>query len=198
MGRSLRARPRCARPVPAKRHSPVTFHGPLSEGGHCLLAVPKALSRQQGDPAAACSFDVGHSGFVMAQGAAVTSSARRISASDAEGQVRAIQTTLQDAELEPADIGHVHAHAVWAARRPARPTAPSTTARTLGSSSRTHVTVHVEDTYRNPRKRHLRNPKRYRSLYERTSPTWPETRGLAPCRTAAHCAARSPLPAPHL
>ncbi|MFD4873087.1 hypothetical protein ACFWOB_06925 [Streptomyces sp. NPDC058420] len=83
----------------------------------------------------------------MAEGAAVTSSARHISASDTEGQVRAIQTSLQDAELEPADIGQVHAHAVWAARRPVRPTAPSTTARTLGSSSRTHVTVNAEDTY---------------------------------------------------
>lgn len=116
-------------------------------GGHCLLAVPKALSRQQGDPAAAGSFDVGHSRFVMAEDAAVTSNARHISAFGDEGQVRAIQTTLQDAELEPADIGHVYAHAVWAARRPTRPTAPSTTARTLGSSSRTHVTINVEDTY---------------------------------------------------
>ncbi|MEV6505230.1 hypothetical protein AB0M61_03785 [Streptomyces sp. NPDC051642] len=155
-------------------------------GGHCLLAVPKALSRQQGDPAAACPFDVGHSGFVMAEGAAVlvleraefarargtrgygavagaavTSSARHIPASNTEGQVRAIQTALWNAELEPADIGRVHDHAVWAARRPARPIAPSTTARTLsippvhlGSSSRTHVTINVEDTCRNPRKRH--------------------------------------------
>ncbi|MFD4556342.1 hypothetical protein ACFWP5_18850 [Streptomyces sp. NPDC058469] len=41
-------------------------------------------------------------------------------------------------------------------------------------------------------------PERYQSLYERTSPTWPETRGLVQCRTAAHCAARSPLPAQHL
>ncbi|MEV8538202.1 beta-ketoacyl-[acyl-carrier-protein] synthase family protein [Streptomyces sp. NPDC051572] len=101
------------------------------------FAQMKALSRQEGDPAAVSRpFDAGRSGFVIAEGAAVlvleraefarargarvygavagaavTSSARHISASDAEGQVRAIRTALWDAELEPSDIGHVHAHA---------------------------------------------------------------------------------------
>ncbi|MEV6510659.1 beta-ketoacyl-[acyl-carrier-protein] synthase family protein [Streptomyces sp. NPDC051642] len=101
------------------------------------FAQMKALSRQEGDPAAVSRpFDVDRSGFVIAEGAAVlvleraefarargarvygavagaavTSSARHISASDTEGQVRAIQTALRDAELEPSDIGHVHAHA---------------------------------------------------------------------------------------
>lgn len=101
------------------------------------FAQMKALSRQEGDPAAVSRpFDAGRSGFVIAEGAAVlvleraefarargarvygavagaavTSSARHISASDTEGQVRAIRTALRDAELEPSDIGHVHAHA---------------------------------------------------------------------------------------
>ncbi|WP_405974117.1 beta-ketoacyl-[acyl-carrier-protein] synthase family protein [Streptomyces sp. NBC_00988] len=101
------------------------------------FAQMKALSRQEGDPAAVSRpFDAGRSGFVIAEGAAVlvleraefarargarvygavagaavTSSARHISASDTEGQVRAIRTALWDAELEPSDIGHVHAHA---------------------------------------------------------------------------------------
>ncbi|MGW3311976.1 beta-ketoacyl-[acyl-carrier-protein] synthase family protein [Streptomyces sp. NPDC001073] len=97
----------------------------------------KALSRQEGDPAAVSRpFDADRSGFVIAEGAAVlvleraefarargarvygavagaavTSSARHISASDTEGQVLAIQGALRDAELAPSDIGHVHAHA---------------------------------------------------------------------------------------
>lgn len=97
----------------------------------------KALSRQEGDPAAVSRpFDADRSGFVIAEGAAVlvleraefarargarvygavagaavTSSARHISASDTEGQVLAIQGALRDAELSPSDIGHVHAHA---------------------------------------------------------------------------------------
>ncbi|MFG2375580.1 beta-ketoacyl-[acyl-carrier-protein] synthase family protein [Streptomyces sp. NPDC048504] len=101
------------------------------------FAQMKALSRQEGDPAAVSRpFDAGRSGFVIAEGAAVlvleraefarargarvygavagaavTSSARHISASDTEGQVRAIRTALRDAELGPSDIGHVHAHA---------------------------------------------------------------------------------------
>ncbi|MFD4553347.1 beta-ketoacyl-[acyl-carrier-protein] synthase family protein [Streptomyces sp. NPDC058469] len=101
------------------------------------FAQMKALSRQEGDPAAVSRpFDAGRSGFVIAEGAAVlvleraefarargarvygavagaavTSSARHISASDTEGQVRSIETALREAELEPSDIGHVHAHA---------------------------------------------------------------------------------------
>ncbi|WP_329257809.1 beta-ketoacyl-[acyl-carrier-protein] synthase family protein [Streptomyces sp. NBC_01478] len=101
------------------------------------FAQMKALSRREGDPAAVSRpFDAGRDGFVIAEGAAVlvleraefarargariygavagaavTSSARHISASDTEGQVLAIQGALRDAELEPSDIGHVHAHA---------------------------------------------------------------------------------------
>ncbi|MFE9680707.1 beta-ketoacyl-[acyl-carrier-protein] synthase family protein [Streptomyces sp. NPDC006285] len=101
------------------------------------FAQMKALSRQEGDPAAVSRpFDAARSGFVMAEGAAVlvleragfarargarvhgavagaavTSSAGHISASDTEGQVAAVRAALRDAELEPRDIGHVHAHA---------------------------------------------------------------------------------------
>ncbi|MFF3484602.1 beta-ketoacyl-[acyl-carrier-protein] synthase family protein [Streptomyces sp. NPDC002701] len=101
------------------------------------FAQMKALSRQEGDPAAVSRpFDAARSGFVMAEGAAVlvleragfarargarvhgavagasvTSSAGHISASDTEGQVAAVRAALRDAELGPRDIGHVHAHA---------------------------------------------------------------------------------------
>jgi 3-oxoacyl-[acyl-carrier-protein] synthase II len=101
------------------------------------FAQMKALSRDEGDPAAVSRpFDADRSGFVMAEGAsvmvleradfarargaraygalagaAVNSSAHHISASDAEGQVQAIRAALRDARLEPGDIEHVHAHA---------------------------------------------------------------------------------------
>lgn len=101
------------------------------------FAQMKALSRQEGDPAAVSRpFDAARSGFVIAEGAAVmvleraefararnarvygavsgaavTSSAHHISASDTEGQVLAIRAALRDAEVDPRDIGHVHAHA---------------------------------------------------------------------------------------
>ncbi|MFD9069049.1 beta-ketoacyl-[acyl-carrier-protein] synthase family protein [Streptomyces lasiicapitis] len=101
------------------------------------FAQMKALSLDKGDPAAVSRpFDARHSGFVIAEGAAllvleraefarargarvygalagaaVNSSARHISASDVEGQVLAIQAALRDADLAPQDIGHVHAHA---------------------------------------------------------------------------------------
>ncbi|WP_046726500.1 beta-ketoacyl-[acyl-carrier-protein] synthase family protein [Streptomyces humi] len=97
----------------------------------------KALSQRGGDPAAVSRpFDAARSGFVMAEGAAVmvlergtsarargarvygavagaavTSSAHHISASEPEGQITAIRAALRDADLAPADIGHVHAHA---------------------------------------------------------------------------------------
>ncbi|MDQ0814909.1 3-oxoacyl-[acyl-carrier-protein] synthase II [Streptomyces sp. B3I7] len=101
------------------------------------FAQMKALSRDEGDPAGVSRpFDAERTGFVMAEGAsvmvleradfarargarvygalagaAVNSSAHHISASDAEGQILAIRAALRDAELEPGDIGHVHAHA---------------------------------------------------------------------------------------
>ncbi|MEU8964775.1 beta-ketoacyl-[acyl-carrier-protein] synthase family protein [Streptomyces sp. NPDC048491] len=101
------------------------------------FAQMKALSPQDGDPAAVSRpFDADRSGFVMGEGAglvvlerggfarargarvygsvagaAVTSSADHITASDVAGQVRAIESALRDAQLGPSDIGVVHAHA---------------------------------------------------------------------------------------
>ncbi|MCX5383162.1 beta-ketoacyl synthase [Streptomyces sp. NBC_00083] len=101
------------------------------------FAQMKALSTEDKDPAAVSRpFDTDRSGFVMGEGAgvlvleragfararrarvygsvagaAVTSSADHITASDVAGQVRAIESALRDAELAPADIGVVHAHA---------------------------------------------------------------------------------------
>ncbi|AYG83639.1 3-oxoacyl-[acyl-carrier-protein] synthase 2 [Streptomyces hundungensis] len=101
------------------------------------FAQMKALSTEDKDPAAVSRpFDVDRSGFVMGEGAgllvleraefarargarvygsvagaAVTSSADHITASDVAGQVRAIENALRDAELGRSDIGVVHAHA---------------------------------------------------------------------------------------
>ncbi|MFG2830719.1 beta-ketoacyl-[acyl-carrier-protein] synthase family protein [Streptomyces sp. NPDC048434] len=101
------------------------------------FAQMKALSTQSEDPESVSRpFDVARSGFVMGEGAgimvleraefarargaktygtlagsAVSSSANHITASDAAGQVHAIELALRDAELTPQDIGHVHAHA---------------------------------------------------------------------------------------
>ncbi|CAM5359818.1 3-oxoacyl-ACP synthase [Streptomyces xanthochromogenes] len=101
------------------------------------FAQMKALSTQDGDPAAVSRpFDADRSGFVMGEGAglvvleragfarargarvygsvagaAVTSSADHITASDVAGQVRAIESALRDARLGASDIGVVHAHA---------------------------------------------------------------------------------------
>ncbi|WP_369394244.1 beta-ketoacyl synthase [Streptomyces sp. CG1] len=101
------------------------------------FAQMKALSTRSGDPESVSRpFDAERSGFVMGEGAgmlvlerpgfarargarvhatlagsAVTSSARHITASDADGQVFAIQQALRDAGLSREDIGLVHAHA---------------------------------------------------------------------------------------
>ncbi|MEV4502519.1 beta-ketoacyl-[acyl-carrier-protein] synthase family protein [Streptomyces klenkii] len=101
------------------------------------FAQMKALSTDGGDPRAVSRpFDAARSGFVMAEGAgvvvleraefararsaraygklagaAVSSSAHHITASDAEGQVHAIRTALRDAGLGPQDVDNVHAHA---------------------------------------------------------------------------------------
>ncbi|MGW8728808.1 beta-ketoacyl-[acyl-carrier-protein] synthase family protein [Streptomyces sp. NPDC055808] len=101
------------------------------------FAQMKALSTQEHDPASVSRpFDADRSGFVMGEGAglvvleragfarargarvygsvagaAVTSSADHITASDVAGQVRAIESALRDAQLGASDIGVVHAHA---------------------------------------------------------------------------------------
>ncbi|MGW2646257.1 beta-ketoacyl-[acyl-carrier-protein] synthase family protein [Streptomyces sp. NPDC001393] len=101
------------------------------------FAQMKALSTRSGDPASVSRpFDCERSGFVMGEGAgmmvlerpafarsrgarvygglagsAVTSSAHHITASDADGQVFAIEQALRDAGLSREDIGVVHAHA---------------------------------------------------------------------------------------
>ncbi|WEH33461.1 beta-ketoacyl-[acyl-carrier-protein] synthase family protein [Streptomyces sp. AM 4-1-1] len=101
------------------------------------FAQMKALSTDSGNPEAVSRpFDVARSGFVMGEGAgvvvleradfalargarvygtlagsAVSSSAAHITASDAEGQVLAIEEAMRSAGVGPADIGVVHAHA---------------------------------------------------------------------------------------
>ncbi|MFI5658256.1 beta-ketoacyl-[acyl-carrier-protein] synthase family protein [Streptomyces sp. NPDC051684] len=101
------------------------------------FAQMKALSTRSDEPEAVSRpFDTGRSGFVMGEGvgmmvlerpefarargarahgtlagSAVTSSADHITASDADGQSFAMQLALRDAEVAPADIGVVHAHA---------------------------------------------------------------------------------------
>ncbi|WP_328319742.1 beta-ketoacyl-[acyl-carrier-protein] synthase family protein [Streptomyces sp. NBC_00388] len=101
------------------------------------FAQMRALSVSNDDPdGASRPFDSARNGFVLGEGAAVlvleraaharargarvygavagagtTSSAGHITASDPEGQTRAIRKALRDAELGPGDIGHVHAHA---------------------------------------------------------------------------------------
>ncbi|WP_420035270.1 beta-ketoacyl-[acyl-carrier-protein] synthase family protein [Streptomyces sp. cg28] len=101
------------------------------------FAQMKALSPRADDPESVSRpFDTARSGFVMGEGgcvlvleragfarargaralgtlagASVGSSADHITASDAAGQVAAIELALRDAGLGPRDIGHVHAHA---------------------------------------------------------------------------------------
>ncbi|MFJ8925839.1 beta-ketoacyl-[acyl-carrier-protein] synthase family protein [Streptomyces sp. NPDC102340] len=101
------------------------------------FAQMKALSTRSDDPEAVSRpFDVERSGFVMGEGAgmmvlerpefarargarvhgtlagsAVSSSADHITASDADGQSFAMELALRDADVTPADIGVVHAHA---------------------------------------------------------------------------------------
>ncbi|MCX4835458.1 beta-ketoacyl-[acyl-carrier-protein] synthase family protein [Streptomyces sp. NBC_01016] len=101
------------------------------------FAQMKALSTRSDDPEVVSRpFDVERSGFVMGEGAgmmvlerpefarargarvhgtlagsAVSSSADHITASDADGQSFAMELALRDADVPPADIGVVHAHA---------------------------------------------------------------------------------------
>ncbi|GAB2836705.1 beta-ketoacyl-[acyl-carrier-protein] synthase family protein [Actinocorallia aurea] len=101
------------------------------------FAQMRALSTRNDSPATASRpFDVTRDGFVMGEGAAImvleseefakargarihgrvagsgiTSSAAHITASDPEGQTRAIGIALADAGLTPLDVDHVHAHA---------------------------------------------------------------------------------------
>ncbi|MFE3453471.1 beta-ketoacyl-[acyl-carrier-protein] synthase family protein [Nonomuraea sp. NPDC059194] len=107
---------------------------PLTLAG---FAQARTLSKRNDEPERASRpFDVGRDGFVLGEGAglvvlervefaaargarvlatlagaAITSNAVHITASDVEGQSRAITTALREAELDPADVGHVSAHA---------------------------------------------------------------------------------------
>lgn len=101
------------------------------------FAQMKALSTESENPEAVSRpFDVARSGFVMGEGSgimvleraefararhartygslagsAVSSSAHHITASDADGQVFAMESALRDGGVDPQDIGVVHAHA---------------------------------------------------------------------------------------
>ncbi|MEZ0068171.1 3-oxoacyl-[acyl-carrier-protein] synthase II [Streptacidiphilus sp. MAP12-20] len=107
---------------------------PLPMAGFAQMT---ALSKRNDEPERASRpFDAERDGFVLGEGAAVvvleradrarvrgarvyahvagagiTSSAEHITASDADGQQRAIRAALADAGLGPLDIGLVHAHA---------------------------------------------------------------------------------------
>ncbi|MET9342617.1 beta-ketoacyl-[acyl-carrier-protein] synthase family protein [Nonomuraea sp. NPDC003804] len=101
------------------------------------FAQARTLSKRNDEPTRASRpFDVSRDGFVLGEGAglvvleraafaaargarvlatlagaAVTSNAVHITASAVEGQSRAITTALREARLDPADVGHVSAHA---------------------------------------------------------------------------------------
>ena len=101
------------------------------------FAQMRALSTANDDPEHACRpFDATRNGFVLGEGASIlvleradhakargvsahgavlgagiSSSASHITASDVSGQIRAIRQSLREANIRPADIGHVQAHA---------------------------------------------------------------------------------------
>jgi 3-oxoacyl-[acyl-carrier-protein] synthase II len=109
---------------------------PLAIAG---FAAMRALSRRNDDPSRASRpFDAGRDGFVMGEGAAVlvleelehalarnakvyaelagygvTSDAHHMTEPDpaGDGQARAIRLALADAQIDPADVDYVNAHA---------------------------------------------------------------------------------------
>lgn len=107
---------------------------PLTMAAFAQMTV---LSKRDDDPAAASRpFDTGRDGLVLGEGGAVfvleradfarargaqpiaavagagiTSNAGHITASDVDGQARAIRMALREADLDPRDIGLIQAHA---------------------------------------------------------------------------------------
>ncbi|MFD7165291.1 beta-ketoacyl-[acyl-carrier-protein] synthase family protein [Streptomyces violascens] len=131
---------------------------PLSLGGFARMG---ALSTRNDTPEQASRpFDKDRDGFVMAEGAGVlvleraefaaargarprallagagiTSDAYDMTTPHAEGQIRAIEEALRDADLTPEDIAHVNAHATGT------PTGDNTEAEALRRAIGTHPLV---------------------------------------------------------
>ncbi|MFC9066647.1 MULTISPECIES: beta-ketoacyl-[acyl-carrier-protein] synthase family protein [Streptomyces] len=131
---------------------------PLSIGGFARMG---ALSTRNDTPELASRpFDRDRDGFVMAEGAGllvleraefararaarpyavlagagVTSDAHDMTTPDTRGQVRALTEALRDADLTPADIGHVNAHATGT------PAGDITEARGIAQAVGTHPAV---------------------------------------------------------
>jgi 3-oxoacyl-[acyl-carrier-protein] synthase II len=131
---------------------------PLSIGGFARIG---ALSTRNDAPELASRpFDEDRDGFVIAEGAGVlvleraefaaargvrprallagagiTSDAYNMTTPDAEGQIRAIEEALRDADLAPMDIAHVNAHATGT------PTGDVTEAEALRRAVGTHPLV---------------------------------------------------------
>ncbi|WP_273846707.1 beta-ketoacyl-ACP synthase II [Rubrobacter calidifluminis] len=119
--------------IAGSSEAPIT---PLSMAGFCAI---RAVSRRNDDPRGASRpFDAGRDGFVMSEGAGAlvlespehaerrgaepiaavsgygrTTDAYHVTAPDTEGRgvERAMRLALEDAGVEPGEVGHVNAHA---------------------------------------------------------------------------------------